>query len=143
MTPASDISPFTISGQGLGQPLTLSDPAAHLGIPTGGPVGPSNHRKRRASGQPPLNYAPPPSTLAQYGHPLGVPMSMGESLVEPLEPLVEPASKKGRTNTPWTPDEEQRLKQMRDLNKTWSEIAKTFPNRTEGSVKKHWYKVSY
>lgn len=32
--------------------------------------------------------------------------------------------KKGRTNTPWTAEEEQRLKQMRDLGKSWSEIAK-------------------
>lgn len=48
---------------------------------------------------------------------------------------------------------------MRDAGNSWSEIAKvgslqlckqrglivvgqTFPNRTEGSVKKHWYKVS-
>lgn len=41
---------------------------------------------------------------------------------------VEPApKKKGRTNTPWTAEEEQRLKTMRDAGRSWSEIAKVRP----------------
>jgi len=84
---------------------------------------------------------------------------LGESGEEDEEPPVTPAInkkrpatggaqqsasssaiKRPRTNTPWTAAEEQRLKNMRDAGNSWSEIAKTFPTRTEGSVKKHWYK---
>jgi hypothetical protein len=38
--------------------------------------------------------------------------------------VTAPPPKKGRTNTPWTPAEELRLKKMRDEGKSWSEIAK-------------------
>ncbi|KAH7561496.1 hypothetical protein BM1_02600 [Bipolaris maydis] len=38
--------------------------------------------------------------------------------------VQEPKAKKSRTNTPWTPAEELRLKQMRDAGNSWSEIAK-------------------
>ena len=57
-------------------------------------------------------------------------------------PAPSTPAKRPRTNTPWTATEEQRLKNMRDAGNSWSENAKTFPTRTEGSVKKHWYKVS-
>jgi hypothetical protein len=40
------------------------------------------------------------------------------------EAAQEPKTKKSRTNTPWTPAEELRLKQMRDTGNSWSEIAK-------------------
>jgi hypothetical protein len=49
--------------------------------------------------------------------------------------MVEtPPKKKGRTNTPWTAEEEQRLKQMRDLGKSWSEIAKVRNDTNCGSL---------
>lgn len=99
--------------------------------------------------------------MSQLSPTLGEPSSIGaqgEEGVDQIAPM--PAPKKSRTNTPWSPVEEQRLKVMRDAGNSWGEIAKvrpfnkwtlpkngalnflkTFPNRTEGSVKKHWYKV--
>jgi len=56
------------------------------------------------------------------------------------KPASVPAPEKGRNNTPWSPAEEQRLKTVREAGNTWADIAKTFPKRTEGSLKKHWYK---
>lgn len=41
-----------------------------------------------------------------------------------LDPTGASMRKKSRTNTPWTPAEEQRLKTMRDAGQSWSEIAK-------------------
>jgi hypothetical protein len=99
------------------------------------------------------------SAEAQFNH------TTGSETVQTDTGAHEPRPKKNRTNTPWTPAEELRLKQMRDAGNSWSEIAKvqnrcwcwifevrdpdvadstpfkTFPLRTEGSVKKHWYKV--
>lgn len=84
-------------------------------------------RKRKAPGM---------STMAgmQQMHPpgLGDPGGLGES----MEPLPEtaspmPAPKKSRTNTPWTPAEEQRLKTMRDAQNSWGEIAKVGKDTVE------------
>ena len=40
------------------------------------------------------------------------------------EPSPSQAVKRSRTNTPWTAEEERRLKSMRDAGSNWSEIAK-------------------
>jgi len=85
-----------------------------------------NSRKRRLSGQPvtPSPIAPAPSTVA----PTGAEPSPVTTAAPPPPPAQDmpgpPPVKKGRTNTPWTPAEEQRLKQMRDAGNSWSEIAK-------------------
>jgi hypothetical protein len=113
---------------------------------------PINSRKRRASelGDPNLPGSSSSNATA-FGNPSGL-MTAGADLDQTLggvhqqqqqqQVLASPVvPKKGRTNTPWTPAEEQRLKTLRDAGSSWSEIAKTFPTRTEGSVKKHWYKV--
>ncbi|KAM3420391.1 hypothetical protein BST61_g3667 [Cercospora zeina] len=108
-------------------------------------ISPTNSRKRRASE---LEGLPGSSSsnASVFGNPVGLlggpgdldPGGLGGPPPQPVAPT--PPAKKGRTNTPWTPAEEQRLKTLRDAGSSWSEIAKTFPTRTEGSVKKHWYK---
>lgn len=107
-----------------------------------GQQSPANARKRGASemGDPSLPGSSSSNASAFQGlvaNPTGdLDVGLGGSQAMP-----SPAAKKGRTNTPWTPAEEQRLKTLREAGRSWSEIAKTFPTRTEGSVKKHWYKV--
>lgn len=103
-------------------------------MPTAPPIPPQNPRKRRISPQPGTAVPmPPPPPVPVPTEPQ--PNTVASTVVQ--EPVPK---KKGRTNTPWTAEEEQRLKAMRDAGSSWSEIAKTFPTRTEGSVKKHWYK---
>jgi hypothetical protein len=151
----------TLSSSGPFGALQTTDPRLFSPNPSSA----VNPRKRRASGQhlaPALQHgqsalAPalgPKQSLSTpgYGDNMTInPQGGLSNMAAPPIPATPPSSlqqggggpptKKGRTNTPWTPGEEHRLKQMRDTGSSWSEIAKTFPNRTEGSVKKHWYKV--
>lgn len=69
----------------------------------------------------------PPSSATSLSFPDSAHYSAGTipppGGMEPT-PLSPPIIKKTRTNTPWTPAEEQRLKVMRDAGNSWSEIAK-------------------
>ena len=74
------------------------------------PPSPTSGKKRRASG--------PPQTTTSTTNASGLPAPADGLSISP------PPVKKSRTNTPWSPAEEQRLKTMRDAGSSWSEIAK-------------------
>ncbi|KAF2662057.1 hypothetical protein K491DRAFT_339651 [Lophiostoma macrostomum CBS 122681] len=117
------------------QPASASAQASDSFAAFPQPPTPGNSKKRKSVSltQDQMASAAPPA-----GTPSGGATAAAGAEVDP--PAQEPKAKKSRTNTPWTAAEEQRLKTMRDAGNSWSEIAKTFPQRTEGSVKKHWYK---
>ncbi|MCJ1350286.1 MAG: hypothetical protein MMC33_000267 [Icmadophila ericetorum] len=136
--PPSPIAPSSTSEQTSGPSNTASSQLTSLLNTSETPLSsPTGSRKRKAPGSSlTTQQAAKTAATSAYGDPGGTGEVGEQSSEAPSSPVV----KKGRTNTPWTPAEERRLKSMRDAGSSWSEIAKTFPTRTEGSVKKHWYK---
>ncbi|KAI4241600.1 MAG: hypothetical protein L6R42_011218, partial [Xanthoria sp. 1 TBL-2021] len=83
----------------------------------------SNPRKRRAPESPPMAGVPP-GLDPGYGPSSAYAAQAQQGELQPEISTQPSAPKKSRTNTPWTPAEEQRLKTMRDAGNSWSEIAK-------------------
>jgi hypothetical protein len=119
--PWSQLTGGTSSDQ-LGAPHLLQNQLlANTTTPASKTASPSNPRKRRLSGQPVASTAAAAAPSSSYAADTGI---VPSALTDPDATAAPPPVKKGRTNTPWTPQEEQRLKQMRDAGKSWSEIAK-------------------
>lgn len=78
--------------------------------PEGTPLSTTSSRKRR-----PAEMEGGASSKAEIG-------TMQDDMAT-ISALLPPA-KKSRTNTPWTPAEEQRLRVMREAGNSWAEIAK-------------------
>lgn len=83
----------------------------------------SNPRKRRAPESPSMAGVPP-GLDPGYGPSSAYAAQAQQGELQPEISTQPSAPKKSRTNTPWTPAEEQRLKTMRDAGNSWSEIAK-------------------
>jgi len=122
ITPSTTVQPppppFVLAGN-----PTTGPPEGTYGayLPPNIPPPQQSTRKRKVSD---LNnpFAPPPASASSaYPDPGG----LGDVMGAPAEPPPATQSqKKSRTNTPWSPAEEQRLKTMRDAGSSWSEIAK-------------------
>ncbi|KAL4723867.1 hypothetical protein ACLX1H_009512 [Fusarium chlamydosporum] len=116
------------------QPPNGPAPPQQTPTPTPAPAG--RQRKRPApAAVPPATVAPPaPVTPSQVQPPATAPPAPQAVVPQPppqaptddanAQPIAPPPAKKSRTNTPWTPQEELRLKQMRDAGNSWAEIAK-------------------
>ncbi len=82
-----------------------------------------------------LPPAPPPPTAQSASTPAAAAAPTEDGTSTPSQP----PAKKSRTNTPWTPQEELRLKQMRDAGNSWAEIAKVRTRLADrGSTTRHW-----
>ncbi|GAB0140133.1 hypothetical protein EsHS_00000770 [Epichloe bromicola] len=78
-------------------------------------------------GQPPVpNLSTPQAAAAAAAAASAAPPPQPQAPVQDANSAAvqPPPAKKSRTNTPWTPQEEHRLKQMRDAGNSWAEIAK-------------------
>ena len=121
----------------------LAPPSAYpLATPTAQTPSQPHHHQLQAQPQqqqqvnPRKRRSPPSANSAAAG----ISTIPGSAIVAPVMSDISggvvdtPPKKKGRTNTPWTAEEEQRLKQMRDLGKSWSEIAKVRYATNRGKV---------
>ncbi|KAI4172670.1 MAG: hypothetical protein LQ343_003410 [Gyalolechia ehrenbergii] len=86
-------------------------------------LGSSNPRKRKAPDSSPMT-AMQSAPVSGYGPPAAYAAQSQQGEQQADIPTQGTAPKKSRTNTPWSPAEEQRLKTMRDAGNSWSEIAK-------------------
>ena len=98
------------------------DPYAAFAQPIPPPISPTNSRKRRLSEISSAAGMTLPSSASSSGYVERESYIGGSGDIN--AGLSSSVAKKSRTNTPWTPAEEQRLKTMRDAGSSWSEIAK-------------------